>query len=191
MSDFIEWLLALLLTLTTATAPADITEPEVGPDPTTSTTMSTQAYEQQATCGNGLYDTKFDPCPEQYNRTAQWLELVAYHFQGVTHQDMKIAMCVLYGESRGRPDVTNSIGARGLFQIMPNWADNEWAGTAGITYDMLLDPNYNVFAARKVFDLQGWGAWSAYSRGYVQDCISMNAFNAYPDAFVGWEAEGH
>lgn len=202
MQDFIDWLIALLLSLGTLTAPADKPEPveaeEVHkPEPVTEVLTAGEELELEAQglslqamsveadwfdgCGNGVYDTSFNPCPDQYNAVHGWLPLVAGQFWDTSHEDVVIAMCVLYGESRGRADVTNSIGARGLFQVMPNWADNEWAGTAGISYGDLLTPEANVFAARKVFDKQGWGAWSAYRRGYVQDCISINAFNAWAD----------
>lgn len=169
---WVEWLIALLLAFTPATTEA--------PQPTAGETL----YSLAGGCGNDVTDTKFDPCPEQYNATHGWLPLVAGHFGDISHDDTIIAMCVLYGESRGTPDVTNGSGARGLFQIMPSWADNEWAGTAGISYADLLDPEHNVYVARKVWDKQGWGAWSAYGRGYVQDCISMNAFDAWPQAGI-------
>ena len=188
---FIEWLIALLLSLSALTGqPADTEVLEVSHEPTTSTTLAAPEaaetageafYSLSASCGNGLYDTKFDPCPEQYNAVHGYLPLVQGHFWDTSYEDAIIAMCVMYGESRGTADVTNSIGARGLFQIMPNWADNAWAGTEGITYDMLLIPEYNVFVARKVWEKQGWDAWSAYRRGYVQDCININAFNSWVD----------
>ena len=216
--EFIEWLLALILTLTGALA--DIGTPEVSPEPTTSTTMSVEApepapqltggeevelqvagismtqfsadwetaYQESlnhwlANCGNGIYDTKFAACPDAYNRTHGWIGLVQKHWwdTGNGSEDVAIALCVIYGESRGKPDITNSIGARGLFQIMPNWANNAWLGSDGISYADFYDPETNIMVARMVWDKQGWGAWSAYGRGYVQDCINMNAYNGWAD----------
>lgn len=105
-------------------------------------------------------------------KTGQWLPLVAGHFSDLGATHVNIAICVVYGESRGTHDVTHSgSGARGLFQILPGWADNAWAGTQGISYADFLVPELNVFVARKVWDKQGWGAWSAYRRAYVQECI--------------------
>lgn len=121
----------------------------------------------------GSFPSSFDPTPEDYARTAQWFSVVEDHFPA---SEVNTAMCVMYGESRGTEDVTNHIGARGLFQIMPNWADNAWAGTEGISYSDLLDGPTNVFVARKVYDKQGWDAWSAYSRAYIKDCIAQEGF---------------
>ena len=212
--EFIEWLIAFILALTPIASPTPVETEPIEANVTTTTTQPAEPAlqptageffvmgiepadweleherlmaEHWATCGNGVYDTKFNPCADQYNATSQWLPLVAGHFSDLGHDNVNIAMCVLYGESRGNPSVTNHIGARGLFQIMPNWADNAWAGTSGISYADLLVPELNVFTARKVYDKQGWGAWSAYGRGYVQDCIGMNAFNAWawPEGYDG------
>lgn len=201
LRDILVYLLSLALsaamTVGGVSATAERTTTTTAPTTTTTTvpaTTTTTAAPEAATleaqslsnCGNGIYDTKFNACSDEYNRTHQWLPLVAGQFWDTSYEDVIIAMCVLYGESRGRPDVTNHVGARGLFQIMPNWADNAWAGTEGISYADLLTPEHNVFVARQVWEKQGWGAWSAYSRGYVQDCISMNAFNAWADTTGGY-----
>lgn len=141
-------------------APAPTPDPAPAPQP-------------PSTCGNGYKDVVFNPCPDDIANTQQWLGAVQGQWSG---GHVNIAMCVLYGESRGKAGVTNASGARGLFQLMPNWADNAWLGSEGISYAAFLDGATNIAVAKLVWDKQGWGAWAAYGRGYVQDCIAKQAF---------------
>lgn len=67
---------------------------------------------------------------------------------------------IAMAESTGRPGVTNSIGARGLWQVMPGTARH-----FGFDYNRLTDPLYNARAAVRIHQGQGLGAWEAYTRG--------------------------
>ena len=85
----------------------------------------------------------------------QWRGLVESFFPADAVQNM---MCIMAGESGGNPNARNpSSGAAGLFQIMPFW----WDHYGGDRYD----PETNVSVARKVWDQQGYGAWSVWNRG--------------------------
>lgn len=81
-------------------------------------------------------------------------------------------------ESGGNPTVTNSIGARGLWQIIPSTAD-----AFSLNYDRLTNPGYNAFGAAKILQGQGLGAWEAYTNG---------AYRRYMQGggFAGWHAQG-
>jgi hypothetical protein len=69
----------------------------------------------------------------------------------------RTAVGVAYEESGGRADARNPSGAYGLFQVMP-----ETAKGVGANYSKLGDPIYNSQVGKKVYDMQGWGAWVAY-----------------------------
>jgi len=85
-----------------------------------------------------------------------WRGLVGEWFS-----DVDRAMCVIDWESSGDPDAINpASGATGLFQIMPFWADH-----FGVTVTDLKDPALNVRLASLILKAQGWGAWSAVTRG--------------------------
>lgn len=79
---------------------------------------------------------------------------------GATKQDPTLWAYVAKHESSLRPDVVNSIGATGLWQINqpvhvkahPTWT-KEW----------LKDPWNNAKAAIVIYKDQGWSAWTAYS----------------------------
>jgi soluble lytic murein transglycosylase-like protein len=89
----------------------------------------------------------------------QWRPLVAEHFPG---ELTSTAVCLLRHESGGNPKAKNpTSSARGLFQIMAS----VWAPTFGVSYDSLYDPELNVALARRIYDIQGWGAWSPWNRG--------------------------
>jgi TP901 family phage tail tape measure protein len=67
---------------------------------------------------------------------------------------------IALAESGGIPSVTNSIGARGLWQIIPSTAR-----AFGLNYGRLTDPRYNALGAHKILAGQGLGAWDTYSSG--------------------------
>jgi hypothetical protein len=74
--------------------------------------------------------------------------------------DPNLMAAIGMAESGGDPTVTNSIGARGLFQIIPSTAS-----AFGLNYNKLTDAAYNVMGAGKVLQGQGLGAWEAYTNG--------------------------
>jgi TP901 family phage tail tape measure protein len=67
---------------------------------------------------------------------------------------------IAQAESGGDPTVTNSIGARGLWQIIPSTAK-----AFGLNYGSLTDPLANAKGAAKVLESQGLGAWDGYTNG--------------------------
>jgi len=88
----------------------------------------------------------------------RWRSLVNAHWPDQT----EMALCVMREESKGDPYATNpDSGTRGLFQIRPGL----WAGYFGVSYNDLYDPRINVSIARKIYDKQGWRAWSVHKRG--------------------------
>lgn len=88
-------------------------------------------------------------------RVDGWWSLVAIHFPA---SEVDTAMEVLACESGGDPDAKNPhSSARGLFQILGGWADH-----FGFPRDDLYDPEINVETARRVWDIQGWRAWTCY-----------------------------
>jgi soluble lytic murein transglycosylase-like protein len=71
---------------------------------------------------------------------------------------------IIWRESRCDPTVVNaSSGALGLTQIMPSWLAPLCEAGIACTRDDLLQPAANLDAARLIFDLQGWSAWSTNS----------------------------
>ena len=91
--------------------------------------------------------------------TEQWRPLVATHWPAPL---VDTAMCLMQYESGGNPDAKNpESSARGLFQIMAS----VWAPTFGVSYDDLYDPELNVRLAHRIYETQGWTAWSPYNRG--------------------------
>lgn len=99
---------------------------------------------------------------------------VAHHFGDLGAQAVETGRAIVYAESAGHSDalgdnyprwVSNPDAAsrydRGLWQIN---------GVHGYDADRLLsDPDYNSAAARAIFDLQGWGAWTSYRWGTYLD----------------------
>lgn len=85
-------------------------------------------------------------------------------------------------ESGGNPSVTNSIGARGLWQIIPSTAS-----AFGLNYGRLTDPAYNAFGASKVLQSQGLGAWEAYTNGAYRQYMATGG--RIPE-FGGWFGSG-
>ena len=92
----------------------------------------------------------------------QWLPLVAGHFGDLGPEAVNRVMCLMVYESGGNPNAKNpTSSARGLMQVLASL----WAPHFGLTYDQLYDPSINLWAARKIYDAQGWYAWSPYNRG--------------------------
>lgn len=86
-----------------------------------------------------------------------WRGLVAAHFPANAVDNM---LCIMWKESRGNPSADNSRStARGLFQVLRSWPIS-----FGYTYADLYDPTINTIVARKVWDLQGYGAWTVWSK---------------------------
>jgi len=91
------------------------------------------------------------------------------HFAGMPNPGLMSQ--VAQAESGGDPTVTNSIGARGLWQIIP-----QTAADFGLNYDSLTDPLANARGAAKVLASQGLGAWEAFTNG---------AYASFPKGKVG------
>lgn len=72
----------------------------------------------------------------------------------------RLMAAIALAESSGNPSVTNSIGARGLWQIIPSTAR-----AFGFDHRLLTDPMLNARAAVAIQKGQGLGAWEAYTRG--------------------------
>ena len=86
----------------------------------------------------------------------QWRALVADHFS-----DIEMALCVMRYESGGNPRAASPTDDHGLFQIhYPIWGP-----AFGVSRQDLYDPETNVRLARRIWESQGWSAWSAYNRG--------------------------
>lgn len=126
------------------TAPPTTAPPTTAP-PTTTTTVAAEPYVPAGTEG--------------------WVSLVEAFF---APEDVEQALMVMWCESRGNPDATNSSsGAAGLFQHLPQYweqrsADAGWAGAD------IYDPTANVgVAAWLVYSGGGWSHWnpSAYCWG--------------------------
>jgi hypothetical protein len=86
----------------------------------------------------------------------QWRPLVALHFPS---DQVDHALEIMACESGGNPDAKNPRStARGLFQILASL----WAPHFGVSYDDLYLPDLNVALARKIYDTQGWNAWTCH-----------------------------
>jgi len=89
----------------------------------------------------------------------QWRGLVTAHFGS---NDANTALCLMHYESGGNPDAKNPrSSARGLMQILTSL----WGPHFGLPAEAFYNPETNIRYAKKVYDLQGWGAWSPYNRG--------------------------
>ena len=90
---------------------------------------------------------------------AVWEPLVTLYFDP---DEVPTAMCLMDYESGGNSDAKNPISsARGLFQILASL----WAPYFGVSYDDLYDPELNIRLAKRIYDAQGWSAWSPWNRG--------------------------
>lgn len=87
--------------------------------------------------------------------TEGWRGLVAAHFPANAVDNM---LCIMWYESQGNPTADNPRStARGLFQVLRSWPLK-----FGYSYADLYDPTINTIVARKVWDLQGYGAWTVW-----------------------------
>jgi hypothetical protein len=60
-----------------------------------------------------------------------------------------------------------------------------WAPTFGVSYDSLYDPELNVALARRIYDIQGWGAWSpTTSKGGELGALGIEA--SAEVRYTGW-----
>lgn len=101
-----------------------------------------------------------DPVSVPGSGVERWRGLVSEHFNT---EDVDTALCLMGYESAGDPGAINpSSGARGLMQVMPDWAP-----IYGYAVDDLLDPSVNlaVAAALRYATWGGWDQWSPYQRG--------------------------
>lgn len=89
----------------------------------------------------------------------RWRPLVEARFP---ESEVETAMCIIAHESAGDPDADNPrSSASGLFQVLGSL----WAPHFGVDRRDLYDPVINVDLARRIWDKQGWSAWSPYKRG--------------------------
>jgi TP901 family phage tail tape measure protein len=101
--------------------------------------------------------------------------------------DPNLMAAIALAESGGNPNVTNSIGARGLWQIIPSTA-----AAYGLPYGRLTDPTLNARGAHQILAGQGLGAWEAYTRGMhtqylARGGIAKLATGGIPGAPPGFE----
>jgi len=91
--------------------------------------------------------------PDAPSEVERWRDLVAAHFPAA---QVDKALRVMHCESRGNPRAYNKSTAAGLMQVHhASWGDH-----FGVSVEDLFDPGTNLRIARKVWDIQGWGAWS-------------------------------
>lgn len=92
--------------------------------------------------------------------------------------DPATAAAIAEAESSGNPDVVNSIGCVGLWQInQPAWASKGWSVA------WLQVPANNAAAAYIVYQAQGWQAWTTYTSGAYKQYMS-GASSASTDGFT-------
>ena len=86
----------------------------------------------------------------------QWRSLVAAYWPA---ELVDTALCIIEKESRGNPAAKNPRStARGLFQILASL----WAPYFGVSFDALYDPGVNVQLGYRIYQRQGWGAWTVH-----------------------------
>ena len=93
---------------------------------------------------------------------------------GFSEQQAKVMAAVALAESGGDPSIdtvksgldpskSNEYSV-GLWQV--NWkAHGDWLKQQGITENDLRNPQINARIAKKIFDMQGYQAWGAYTNG--------------------------
>jgi hypothetical protein len=88
----------------------------------------------------------------------QWRPLVAGQFPP---PQVDNALCVIRSESGGNPSAKNpSSNARGLFQVM----SSVWGPHFGFTHSDFYIPERNVYAAARIWEMDGWSPWSPRTR---------------------------
>jgi peptidoglycan hydrolase CwlO-like protein len=99
--------------------------------------------------------------PPGYQAEVQ--DLIEQYFTPLGQDDLDMALCVGWRESRYTPTAVNkSSGAAGVFQFMPNlWP---WfSSTAGWDGADVFDPNANVGVAAAIVKMFGWWPWRSDS----------------------------
>jgi peptidoglycan hydrolase CwlO-like protein len=94
---------------------------------------------------------------------AEVVDLIKRYFTPLGRDDLDMALCVAWRESRYTPTAVNkSSGAAGVFQFMPNlWP---WfSSTAGWDGADVFDPNANVGVAAAIVKMFGWWPWRSDS----------------------------
>lgn len=100
---------------------------------------------------------------EDVGPVERWRPLVEARFP---ESEVETAMCIISHESGGDPDADNPrSSASGLFQVLGSL----WAPHFGVERADLYDPVINVDLARRIWDKQGWRAWSPYQRGLCRN----------------------
>ncbi len=84
----------------------------------------------------------------------QWRDLVRKWFPASAVETM---LCLMVHESNGNPNARNDSGASGLFQVMPFWFE-KYGGDP-------FDPENNAKVAARVYNEQGFRAWTPYRNG--------------------------
>jgi hypothetical protein len=84
-----------------------------------------------------------------------WRSLVAAHWPADL---VDTALCIIDKESQGLATADNPRStARGLFQVLRSWPI-----AFGYTYADLYDPAINAIVAYRVYQIQGWRAWTVH-----------------------------
>jgi hypothetical protein len=104
--------------------------------------------------------------------------------------DANIMAAIALAESGGNPQAINSIGAKGLWQIIPSTAH-----AFGLNYGKLFDPGYNALGAHKILAGQGLGAWSTYTGGQYRAYLQRGGLVRGGDGasaydFLGYASHG-
>lgn len=96
---------------------------------------------------------------ESSDPVERWRPLVAAQFP---ESEVDTALCLIRHESGGNPSADNPrSSARGLFQVL----GSIWAPHYGVSSAALYDPVINTRIAHRIWEKQGWRAWSPFERG--------------------------
>lgn len=108
-----------------------------------------------------VYAQESNPPRGMGNDVEQWRPLVAGHFSDLGQDAVDMAMRIMACESGGNPSARNPRStATGLMQIMAS----VWGPEFGFSRGDLEIPELNLWAAREVYDRQGWNAWTCWRR---------------------------
>ena len=151
-------------TTTTTTTQPPATTTTTQPPATTTTTVAPTT----TTVPDDETTTTTAPIPGDLNIPPgmnSWVGLVQAHFAS---DDVQRALNVIYCESHGNPDATNSSsGAAGLFQHIPRYWDGR-STSAGYAGASIYDPTANAgVAAWLVYYGGGWQHWNASAGCWV------------------------
>lgn len=107
----------------------------------------------------------YEAPPQKWGQAVeQWRPLVAGQFPP---EQVEMALCVIYGESRGDPRADNpTSSARGLFQFLKSTWNKVAVATNGPNYDSgaPYNPEISTYYAAWLWADSGWGQWSAAAR---------------------------